>query len=166
MCGSEESVMPPPALPVAYRPVVTITAVIAVYAALVATSGLVWQIFVWRHGQRLRLTLTIHTGGHSQTSPDGTTEEWHEVFVSIVNPTDRDIRCTPWITGIDRRGRTCSYLASDLASQQITILAHGDWTTVVDAAKFFEMGLAKGDAIHAEARLPTGETFRSFDAWL
>ena len=133
----------------------------AIYAALVASAGLAWQIFTWRHSRRPHLSVDLWRIA-TTARPDGVDAEFR---IRIVNHSDRDVVCQARIEGTDIGGGDAALML--LKGERIGVLAHDAWEAVFSSDPLVEKGFRPaGNSIRATVLLPTGESFRSPTAML
>jgi hypothetical protein len=131
------------------------TTALAIYAAVVATCGIGWQIYTWWHGRRLHVRVGVRI---AQTyDATGHWKDW--VVITAVSRTNYPVRTTnAGLKAESLPGKTLWCVnAHPLATIPGVIPPHDSAQAFLDAESMAKDGLDLGQPIRACVALSTDE---------
>ena len=137
----------------------TVAAVIAIYAAVVATGSLVWQIFTWRHKQRSRVEVSVRIA--IAAPAPGVTQQ--AISITAANRSEHAVRVTSVGLDLNRDDGWQFHQAVPIlgASLPGIVQPHDAGVGMIDRENAEEEGLDLFQPVVAWIRLSTGEICRS-----
>jgi hypothetical protein len=132
---------------------------LAVYAAVVATAGIGWQAYTWRQDRAVMVTVEVGYGITSEGSAD-------LVLVTLTNSSRFDVRWTQ--AGIDLQDGSKQFAMIGLGDKVArgfelpkVVKPRDSSETAIEAPTLKEWGVDLYRPLVAQARLGTGQVFKS-----
>jgi len=131
--------------------------IVAVYAAVISTAALAWQVASWRLSRKDRVDVTV------RFVVIGTSPVTHGVAVTAVNVSDHDVRVEA--VGLYLQdgsgGAYQQFRQPPIADLPGVISSHDSGATYFDLADVEEAGIDVFKPLTAWVRLSTGKTIES-----
>jgi hypothetical protein len=140
------------------------TAAIAIYAALVSTLAVAWQVYAWRQQRKTHVRVWLEFEHQrplfaigDETNIEDTTVSEDYIRPTVINETDRPVRITEAFLEVAETGTRVD-LSQWLAK---VIPPHDSHEVRSIASSAEERGFKLSESIRASVRTATGETFHS-----
>ncbi|MGO9960776.1 MAG: hypothetical protein ACLP50_33160 [Solirubrobacteraceae bacterium] len=131
------------------------TTALAIYAAMVATGGIAWQIYTWRHGRRPHIVVTVEMA-YPMTLTGPTPPM---IAITAISHTNHPVRATnAGIRADSVPGQTAwGVRPHPLSSIPGVIPPHDSAQSFVDAQSLVNQGVDLHQPLCGAVRLSTGE---------
>jgi hypothetical protein len=135
------------------------TTALAIYAAVVATAGLIWQIYSWRHRRRTEVEVSVSLG---EVHVPGLWQSAECVMVKAINRSEHPVRWTgAALASQTRRGEWLMPTAFAEGTVLPAVIQPRDSHDVLWEANRLVKDLDFAKPVTAIAWLAAGEEFRS-----
>ncbi|HEY2053950.1 MAG TPA: hypothetical protein VGH14_08460 [Solirubrobacterales bacterium] len=137
----------------------TVAAVVAAYAAVVATASLAWQFYAWRHRQQNRVAVSVRLAIASP-APGVTV---HALSITATNNSEHAVRVTGVGLDLNRRDGWQFHQAAPIYGATLpgVVQPHDAGVAMIDREGAEGEGLNLTEPVVAWVRLATGEIVNS-----
>jgi hypothetical protein len=137
----------------------TIAALVAGYAAVVATASLAWQIYAWRHRHRSRVDVSVRLA-IGAPSANATV---HAISVTATNRSEHPVRVVGVGLDLNRPDGWQFHQAAPIYGATLpgVVQPHDAGEAMIDRGAAEQEDLDLGEPAIAWIRLATGETVNS-----
>jgi hypothetical protein len=137
----------------------TVAAVVAAYAAIVATASLAWQVYAWHHRQQSRVAVSVRLAVASPAA--GVT--LHAISITATNNSEHPVRVAGVGLDLNRQDGWQFHQPTPIHGATLpgVIQARDAGVAMVDRATAEGEGLDLTKPVVAWVRLATGETITS-----